>query len=98
MSEKNRRPGRYPDEVRERAVRMVFDHQAEDVLQWVDHTFEKIEAESCLVQIRSEDLGRLAMTVARIALTVPVAVIEPAELADTVEQLATHLTVSPPRR
>jgi len=72
--------------------------EAEDVLQWVDHTVEKIEAESCLVQIRSEDLGRLAMTVARIALTVPVEVIEPAELADTVGQLATHLTVSPPAR
>jgi len=38
------------------------------------------------------------MTVARIALTVPVEVIEPAELADTVGQLATHLTVSPPAR
>ena len=65
------------------------------MLQWVDHTLEKTEAESHLVQIRSEDLGRLAMTVARIALTVPVEVIEPAELADTVMQLATHLTISP---
>ena len=71
---------------------------AEDVLQWVDHTIEKIEAESCLVQIRSEDLGRLAMTVARVALTVPVEVIEPAELADAVKHLADHLTVSPPQR
>ena len=35
MSEKKqRRPGRYPDEVRERAVRMVFEHQDEYFSQW----------------------------------------------------------------
>lgn len=70
--------------------------ELEGVLRWVDHTPTGIEADSCLVQIRSEDLDRLAMTIARIALTAPVAVIEPTELADTVRQLATHLSVSPP--
>lgn len=34
MSEKKRRPGRYPDEFRKRAVRMVLDHQHEYPSQW----------------------------------------------------------------
>ena len=70
--------------------------ELEDVLRWVDHTPTEMGAESCVVQIRSEDQGRLAMTIARIALTAPVAVIEPDELAETVRQLAANLTVSPP--
>jgi len=77
------------------AVNAAFD-QLNDVLRWVDHTPTKVDAESCLVQIRSDDLDWLAMTIARIALTAPVEVIEPADLADTVRRLATHLIVSPP--
>lgn len=61
-----------------------------DVLRWVDHTPIQSEAESCVIGIRSEDLGRLAMTVARIALTAPVEVLEPVELADTIRQLANN--------
>lgn len=34
MSERKRRPGRYPVEVRERAVRMLFEHQHEYPSQW----------------------------------------------------------------
>jgi transposase len=34
MSEQKRGRGRYPDEVRERAVRLVFDHQVEYPSQW----------------------------------------------------------------
>lgn len=30
----SKRPGRYPVEVRERAVRMVFEHQSEYPTQW----------------------------------------------------------------
>ncbi|WP_252858636.1 helix-turn-helix transcriptional regulator [Rhodococcus erythropolis] len=58
----------------------------EGVLRWIDHTPIEVAADRCLVEIRSEDLGRLAMTVARIALTAPVVVIEPTELADTVSR------------
>ncbi|MFK3676667.1 helix-turn-helix transcriptional regulator [Microbacterium sp. NPDC090218] len=65
--------------------------EVEGVLRWADHTLKEEHAEHCVVGIRSEDLGRLAMTVAEIALTAPVSVIEPHELAGAVERLATHL-------
>ncbi|TFC03136.1 YafY family transcriptional regulator [Cryobacterium adonitolivorans] len=66
--------------------------ELEGVLRWADHTLIAVEADRCVVQIRSEDIGRLAMTVAEIALAAPVTVIEPAELADTMGRLAVHLT------
>jgi predicted DNA-binding transcriptional regulator YafY len=76
------------------AIQAMFA-ELEGVLRWIDHTPIEVEGDCCLVQIRSEDLGRLAMAVARIALTAPVTVVEPAELADAVRQLATHLRVAP---
>ncbi|MCE7482606.1 MULTISPECIES: helix-turn-helix transcriptional regulator [Microbacterium] len=66
--------------------------EIEGVLRWTDHTLREEHAEHCVVQICSEDLGRLAMTVAEIALTAPVSVVEPPELARAIERLATHLT------
>jgi predicted DNA-binding transcriptional regulator YafY len=76
------------------AIQAMFA-ELEGVLRWIDHTPIEVEGDCCLVQIRSEDLCRLAMAVARIALTAPVTVVEPAELADAVRQLATHLRVAP---
>lgn len=67
----------------------------EGVLQWAEHTLRETQADHCVVRIRSEDLGRLAMTVAEIALTAPVTVIEPAELSDAIKRLASHLTHPP---
>lgn len=77
------------------AIQAAFA-ELEGVLRWIDHTPIQLEADWCLVQIRSEDRGRLAMSVAELALTAPVSVIEPTELADTVRQLAAHLTSPPP--
>lgn len=51
MSEKRRHRGRYPDEVRERAVRMVFDHQSEYPSQW-----KAIESISKKLSINHETL------------------------------------------
>lgn len=68
------------------------------VLRWIDHTPIEVDAHNCLVQIRSEHLSRLTMAVARIALTAPVEVLEPAELAENVRELTKHLSVSPRRR
>ena len=62
-----------------------------DVLQWVDHTATAKSTESCVVEIRGDDLEWLAMTVAHIALSASVEVVEPPELAYTVSRLASHL-------
>ena len=51
MSEQKRRPGRYPDEVRERAVRMVFEHQHAYPSQW-----KAIESISAKLSINHETL------------------------------------------
>ncbi|WP_127819601.1 helix-turn-helix transcriptional regulator [Microbacterium sp. CPCC 204701] len=77
------------------AIRAGFA-ELEEVLRFVDHTPIERGADSCLVLIRGEDLGRLAMTVARLALTAPVTVLEPPDLAETVRRLAAHLAASPP--
>ena len=75
------------------AIHATFT-ELEGVLRWIDHTPIDVDGDCCLVEVRSEDLGRLAMTVARNALTAPVTVVEPPELADAVRQLATHLSVA----
>jgi transposase len=51
MSEKKRRPGKYPVEVRERAVRMVFEHQDEYRSQW-----KAIESIAAKLSINHETL------------------------------------------
>ena len=51
MSEQKRRPGKYPAEVRERAVQMVFDHQGEYPSQW-----KAIESIAAKLSINHETL------------------------------------------
>jgi transposase len=51
MSGQQRRPGAYPPEVRERAVRMVFDHQDEYPSQW-----KAIESISAKLSVNHETL------------------------------------------
>jgi transposase len=51
MSEQKRRPGKYPAEVRERAVRMVFEHQDEYPSQW-----KAIESIAAKLSINHETL------------------------------------------
>ncbi|MEU0538910.1 YafY family protein [Nocardia sp. NPDC005978] len=65
--------------------------ELEGALRWFDHTLIETTPALCRVRIRDADLGRLAMAVTRIALTGPVEVVEPPELADIVRSLATHL-------
>ena len=51
------RPGRYPQEVRERAVRMVFEHQDEHFSQWA-----AITAIASKLGMTSETLRRWVRT------------------------------------
>src|SRR6476469_4118287 len=51
MSDQQRRPGPYPPEVRERAVRMVFEHQDEYPSQW-----KAIESISAKLSVNHETL------------------------------------------
>ena len=79
---------------RERVATLVLgtepDHLVE-VLRWVDHEVVDAASGAVTVQVRGEDVGRLALTVARLALTTPVRVVEPDDLAGAVERLASHL-------
>ncbi|MDP3893758.1 YafY family protein [Nocardioides sp.] len=80
---------------RERVATLALGAELDDVrevLRWVDHIVVEVATGAAVIQIRGEDHGRLAMTVARIALTTSVRVIEPDDLARTVERLGTHLT------
>lgn len=66
----------------------------DDVLRWMDHTVVATDERRCRIELRGEDVGRLALSVARIALAASVTVIEPADVADAVQRLATHLSSS----
>lgn len=63
----------------------------EPVLRWIDHVPVAVEPHGCVVRVHGEDLGRLAMSVARIALSAPVDVVEPEPLAAAVARLSHHL-------
>lgn len=80
---------------RERVATLALGAEPEDlaqVLRWVDHAVVKTATGATVIQIHGEDLGRMAMTVARLALATSVRVIEPDDLAHAVKRLAVHLT------
>lgn len=62
-----------------------------EVLRWVDHEVVETTSASTTIRVRGEDVGRLAMTVARLALTCPVRVEDAEDLAHVVERLRGHL-------
>jgi predicted DNA-binding transcriptional regulator YafY len=79
---------------RERVATVVLDAGLDDlseVLRWVDHRVVETAAGAVVVQVRGEDVGRLALTIARLALSVPVRVVEPDDVVRAVERLAAHL-------
>lgn len=62
------------------------------VLRWVEHIVVARDARSTTIRVRGEDVGRLALTVARIALVAPLTVADPPQLAELVGRLAVHLS------
>lgn len=79
---------------RGRVATVVLDAGLDDlagVLRWVDHDVVDAASGAVVIRIRGEDVGRLAMTVARLALSAPVRVVEPDDVADAVERLGAHL-------
>lgn len=80
---------------RERSATLALGSEPDDladVLRWVDHDVVETASGTTVVCIRGEDVGRLAMAVARIALITSVRVIEPDDLAHAVQRLGAHLT------
>ncbi|MBD5787786.1 transcriptional regulator [Cellulosimicrobium terreum] len=69
--------------------------ELEGVLRWVEHTHVEHRAGSTVIRVCGEDLGRLALTVARIALAAPLTVVDPPELESLVGRLAVHLSAPP---
>lgn len=68
----------------------------DDVLRFFDHTPVTSTSQDCRIRVRAEDVGRLAMAVARFGLECPVTVVSPVDLVDTVARLAGHLSPSQP--
>ncbi|MBT0993361.1 WYL domain-containing protein [Cellulomonas sp. DKR-3] len=66
-----------------------------DVLRWVEHSVVEQRARTTTIRVRGEDEGRLALTVARIALVAPLTVVDPPRLVVLVDQLARHLSDAP---
>ena len=66
--------------------------QVEDVPRWTDHRVVETETDNCVVRLRTENIDWLVLTIAHIALTAPTTVIEPADVANAVGQLAERLT------
>ncbi len=72
------------------AVGAAYEHVA-DSLSWVEHLPVENEADSCTIQLRSNELDSLVMAVARVALRAPVRVLEPSVVADEVDALIHRL-------
>ena len=66
--------------------------QVEDVLRWTEHSLVETEPDTCVVRLRTDNLDWLVLTIAHLALTAQVTVVEPAEVADAVGLLAERLT------
>ena len=69
--------------------------QIEPVLSTVDHRVLETGTDSCVIRINGEELDHVILSIARVALVAPVAVVEPTDVADAVELLVRRLPGRP---
>lgn len=77
------------------AVSTAFS-ELEDGFRWVDHSLVESRPDSCVVQLRGDDIERIALAVARIALTTPVVVVDSPDLSAAVARLIANLSTAAP--
>jgi len=65
--------------------------RAAPMLSMVDHQVVATGANSCTIHIRGEAIDHVVLSIARVALHMPVAAIEPLDVADAVTLLTQHL-------
>ncbi len=69
--------------------------QIEPVLSMVDHHVVETATDSCVIRINGEELDHLTMSIVGVALTAPVAAIEPVAVAEAVALLTQRLPDRP---
>ncbi len=62
------------------------------MLTWVEHTPIVTDVDSCTIRLRADKIDWLVMAVARLALRVPVRVVEPSTVVGEVETLIRRLS------
>lgn len=69
--------------------------EVEPTLRWVEHSAIESATSSCVVRLSADELDQITMAVVRIALTAPVARVEPERVGQAVARLIHRLPLPP---